>query len=275
LTRLLHVSDPHFGTERPAVVAALTAFAHEMRPDLLVLSGDITQRARRSQFEAARRFVDGLGIAARVVIPGNHDLPLFDLWRRLRAPYENHLRAFGPTLEPEFEDADWLVIGVNTTRPARRKDGEVSAAQVARVAARLARARAGQLRIVVTHQPLLAIRASDEANLLRGQRAAALAWARAGADVVLGGHIHLPYVRPLSAAVPEIERGVWVVQAGTAVSERVRDGVPNSVWLLEPGGAEDGPDAPRACIAGRFDFDAATGRFARVERHALALDRRA
>ncbi|WP_085317328.1 metallophosphoesterase family protein [Derxia lacustris] len=269
MSRLLFLSDPHFGTERAPVVAALIALAQALRPDLLVLAGDITQRARRRQFAAARDFVDALGAAARVVLPGNHDLPLFNLWRRWRAPYANHCAAFGPELEPAFESAELLVLGVNTTRPARHKDGEVSAAQIARVAARLAQARPGQLRIVVTHQPLLAIEESDRANLLHGHRAAAQAWTEAGADLLLGGHVHLPYVRPL--APPGAARAAWVVQAGTAVSARVRAGVPNSVWLL--GWARDG-DGPAACRADRYDFDAATGRFARVERHALALDRR-
>ncbi|WP_051378817.1 metallophosphoesterase family protein [Derxia gummosa] len=269
MSRVLLISDPHFGTERPAVAAALTALAQATRPDLLVLAGDITQRARHGQFAAARAFIDGLGIAARVLLPGNHDLPLLDLWTRWRAPYSRYAAAFGADLEPVHDDARLLVIGVNTTRAARHKDGEVSAAQIERVAARLAAARPGQLRLVVTHQPLLAIRASDEANLLHGHRAAARAWARAGADLLLGGHIHLPYLRPHEEAHQTAGRRMWVVQAGTAVSRRVREGVPNSVWLLRWGGA----DAPAGlCIAERHDHDDAAGGFRRVERHVLAID---
>src|SRR5690606_2397928 len=134
---VLHVSDPHFGTEQAPVVAALERLARELRPGLVLLSGDITQRARRAQFAAARAFADRLGVPALLAVPGNHDIPLFNLAARLFAPYGNYARAFGTELEPQFADDDWLVIGVNTTRAARHKNGEVSVAQIERVAARL------------------------------------------------------------------------------------------------------------------------------------------
>jgi len=86
VTLLLQISDPHFGTEDPGAVEALVPLVHEKRPGLVVLSGDITQRARRGQFEAARRFLDRLPAAALVVIPGNHDIPLFNVFGRLLRP---------------------------------------------------------------------------------------------------------------------------------------------------------------------------------------------
>src|SRR5690606_31580206 len=144
MSRLLHLSDLHFGTEDPEVAAALLQLAREQQPDLCLLSGDITQRARRAQFAAARAFVQQLP-APVLAVPGNHDLPLFNLPLRLLNPYGNYRRAFGPSLEPQLERDDLLLIGVNSTRPARHKDGEVSAAQIERVAARLRQARPGQL----------------------------------------------------------------------------------------------------------------------------------
>ena len=224
---LLQVSDPHFGTERAPVVEALVALAQRERPALVVLSGDITQRARPAQFRAARAFADRLG-APLLAIPGNHDLPLFDLLTRALRPYARYRAAFGDLLEPVFASDAWLVLGVNTTRPARHQNGEVSAAQVERVAARLAAATPGQLRIVVVHQPAAVVREEDAHDRLIGHAAALARWAAAGADVVMGGHIHLPYVLPVAGLV----RPLWVVQAGTAVSARVRAGVPNSVNLL-------------------------------------------
>lgn len=231
---LLQISDTHFGSERPRVVEALVALAQRERPDLVVLSGDITQRARAAEFRAARAFTDRLG-APLVAVPGNHDIPLFDLPARLFHPYARQRAAFGAELEPVHDAAGLLVVCVNTTRPWRHKNGQVSAAQIERVAARLAAAAPGQLRVVVVHQPAAVKRERDAHDLLRGHAPALRRWAQAGADVVMGGHIHLPYVIEQRG----LARPLWVVQAGTAVSSRVRAGVPNSVNLLRWNGARE------------------------------------
>lgn len=260
MTTLLQISDAHFGTERLPVVNALLQLAKEERPDLVVLSGDITQRARRGQFRAAREFTDRLRPAALLAIPGNHDIPLFNLAARMFEPYANYSQAFGENLEPEFETADLLVIGVNTTRPRRHKDGELSARQIDRVAQRLQRAIAPQLRIVVVHQPVLAIRDSDQNNLLHGHERAVPTWAAAGGDIIMGGHIHLPYVRSLSATFRNLPRDIWTVQAGTSVSSRLREGITNSVNLIR----NDGKHLPRQCTVERWDYVDTNQRF---ERH--------
>ena len=247
MTVLLQVSDTHFGTEQVPVVEALVALSAAQRPDLLVLSGDITQRARRAQFRSARAFVDRLGTPL-LAIPGNHDIPVFDLLTRLLRPYARHREAFGDDLEPVHSSSDLLVVGVNTTRWYRHQDGEVSARQIERVAVRLASATAGQLRVVVVHQPVAVPRPGEKHNLLRRSATALRRWAEAGGDLVMGGHIHLPCVIPL----PGLTRPMWAVQAGTAVSWRVRDGQPNSVNLLRWG-----RDAPAGrCVIERWDCGA-------------------
>jgi 3',5'-cyclic AMP phosphodiesterase CpdA len=228
---LLHISDTHFGTEQPRVVEALVRMAVGLTPDVVVLSGDITQRARRAQFVAARRFVDRLP-APTVALPGNHDIPLFNLWARVLDPYGNYARAFGDDLEPEIELDDMLVVTVRTTRRYRHKHGEVSAEQTERVAERLRRSGADRLRVVVTHQPVHVLDTGDDDNLLRGRAAAVAAWSSAGADLVLGGHIHVPFAVPLSQAYPGLPRELWIAQAGTAVSSRVRREAPNSVNVI-------------------------------------------
>ncbi len=272
MTVVLQVSDPHFGTERPEVVAALERFAHALRPDVLLLSGDITQRATEAQFAAARAVVDRLGVPVVLAIPGNHDIPLFNLAARLFSPYAHFSRAFGQRLEPEFENDDLLVLALNTTRWYRHADGEVSAAQVERVARRLEAARPAQTRIVVVHQPVAVTREQDRHNLLHGHAAAVRRWAAAGADIVAGGHIHLPYVLPLRERWPELPRPVWAVQAGTAVSRRVRADAGNSVNLFRTGASanEAHVTATRRCAVERWDHDAAAQRFERVSVHELA-----
>ncbi|WP_449104072.1 metallophosphoesterase family protein [Pseudomonas veronii] len=230
MIRILHISDTHFGTERHAVVEALLRHVREQPTDLLVLSGDITQRAKPGQFTAAKRFVDrvqALGVPRRLVIPGNHDLPLYNLAKRFLCPYRDYSRAFGEDLEPVFENDEVLMIGLNTTNPRRRKDGAVTAAQVAAVVERLRRCDPGKVRVVVAHQPFGSMVASDDRNLQHGAEEALAHWAEAGLDIVMGGHIHLPYVLPLSLQY-RLKRDVWIVQAGTALSSRLRGNAPNS-----------------------------------------------
>jgi 3',5'-cyclic AMP phosphodiesterase CpdA len=268
MTLLLQISDPHFGTEQPPVVDALLRLASTQCPDLVVISGDITQRARRAQFSAARAFVDKFGATPFIVVPGNHDIPLYNLFARAAHPYANYRRVFGNDLEPLFESAALLVIGVNTTRAYRHKDGEVSAQQVERVAHRLERAAPMQLRVVVTHQPVAAARPGSKRNLLHGREHAVQRWAQAGADLILGGHVHLPYVQPLHASEKNLARGMWAVQAGTSLSSRVRGSVPNSVNMID---YDASPSGERRAIITRWDFDRAHASFEPVARHELDL----
>jgi 3',5'-cyclic AMP phosphodiesterase CpdA len=264
---LLQMSDPHFGTVQADVAEALVQLAHEQRPDLLVLSGDITQRARPDQFDAARAFCARLAIPAMLSLPGNHDIPLFNLWQRVFSPYRNYLRAFGPRIETTLRTAAARVIGVNTTRRWRHKNGEVSAAQIERVVAELQQAGPQQLRVVVVHQPVMVLRDEDEHDRLRGWEPAVRAWSAAGADIVMGGHIHLPYVCEMSSQVAGLDRRIWCVQAGTALSTRVRREAPNSVNLFrhEPGQA--------LCWVERWDHSALSGRFELAHSSELLLDR--
>ena len=275
IKKLLHMSDPHFGTVQPAVMEALEALASQQQPDVLVLSGDITQRAKTEQFRLARAFCDRLAIPQMLALPGNHDIPLFNLYQRLFQPYARYLRVFGPSLEPVLQ-TPWLqLVGVKTTRRLRHKNGEISGRQIERAASRLREAQPGQLRVVVVHQPVHVLRAEDEHDRLRGWESAVRAWADAGADIVMGGHIHLPYVCELSSSLHGLGRRLWCVQAGTALSSRVRREAPNSVNLL----CHDDSNGALRCELERWDFraggaTASKGRFELVHVSEILPDRR-
>jgi 3',5'-cyclic AMP phosphodiesterase CpdA len=200
-------------------------------------------------------------------VPGNHDIPLFNLAQRLLRPHARYQRAFGRPLEPELDHPAVLVLAVDTTRWWRHADGEVSPAQVDRVVRRLAQASARQWKLLLLHHPLAVARAQDRHNLLHGHAHAVQRWRAAGADMVLGGHIHLPYVLPLAGPALGTVPGpvLWVVQAGTAISSRVRPEAGNSVNLIRL--ADSGP---RRAVVERWDLDAATQQFTCVAQQALA-----
>lgn len=276
MSRLLHLSDTHFGTELPAVLSALEQLVACVRPDVLVLSGDITQRATAAQFASARDWLARLPVPHRLVIGGNHDIPLFDLAERLRHPYRRLSAAFGAEREPRLDLPDWQVLTLDTTRWWRHRDGTLSRTQIARTADALQAAAPGQIRVVVTHHPLQVTRSGDEVHRPTHHREALSAWAGAGADLLLSGHIHLPAVVPVAVepptappgAEPRPPRRVWSIQAGTAVSRRLREGIPNTVMLLE---ALSGERHGRLCRCETWQCPPEGGAFRRVASQLLAL----
>ena len=204
-----------------------------------------------------------------VALPGNHDIPLYNLFARVVRPYAAYQSAFGQQLESELITPALCLATVNTTRWWRHKNGEVSAEQIERVCEQLSRALPQQLRVVVVHQPVHVLRPQDEHDRLRGWEPAVRAWAAAGADIVMGGHIHLPYVCELSSTVNTLKRRMWCVQAGTAVSSRVRREAPNSVNLLE----FSSDDEAVHCNVERWDYQQSADRFALAHTSVLNLQR--
>ena len=267
MSRLLQISDPHFGTERPEVVAALLRLACALAPDAIVLSGDITQRATPAQFAAAAAFLAELPPVPRLVVPGNHDIPWGFGVRRLAAPYQAFRRGLGIGLEGELQLTDCLLVGINSSRWWRRIEGVYGPAQVARAAQRLRRAGGERLRAIVGHHPLAVPTPAEAHHVAWGNRHALREFAAAGVDLLLSGHIHLPAVFP--CRIEPSVRGVWCVQAGTAVSRRTRAGVPNSVALIryEP------TASARRCVVERWDFDAAPAEFRRVAESSCGIER--
>lgn len=232
--RLAHISDTHFGTEVDAVVDALRAVLAELAPDVILLCGDVTQRARPAEFAAARRFMESLPArTARLSIPGNHDLPLMNLWARFRAPYAGYEEALGPR-EGLWAGEGIALVLLDATHPLRHKDGALDAGHLARRldAGRAACGGDGVL-LVAAHQPLWTAWGDDKGQTLRGRHAAARQLADARADVVFSGHVHVPLLATSAVSDPHLAWRFVLSGAGTAVSHRVRPGAPNSFNLLE------------------------------------------
>ncbi|HEX3645737.1 MAG TPA: metallophosphoesterase family protein [Vicinamibacterales bacterium] len=212
---IVHLSDIHFGRVDPRLVAPLVRTVHEIAPDLVAISGDLTQRARRRQFEQARAFLDQLP-APRLVVPGNHDVPLFNVAARFLNPYAGYRRYIAEDLEPVFEDGEMIAVGLNSARSLPlHGGGRLNETQVARAAARLRAAPPGAMRIVVTHHPF-DLPAGHRLDGLIGRSGMAMPQlAAAGADLFLAGHLHVSHVGHTAQRYHTPGHSALVVQAGT------------------------------------------------------------
>ncbi|MDO5612965.1 MAG: metallophosphoesterase [Paracoccus sp. (in: a-proteobacteria)] len=212
MTRLVLLSDLHFGMHRAALVPALLAQVNDARPDLIVVAGDVTHRGRSAQFEQARRFLDGLA-APLVVVAGNHDVPLYRLLSRLARPYRNWRRYMGGDLSPLRDAGRLRVIGVNSVDPLAWQRGQITTAARERAVAALS---PDLTNIVMLHHPLEQLPQVDK-QLARGAPEALAALQQAGAQIVISGHLHI-----WQAAAFE-GRPLLQIQAGTALCDRPGD----------------------------------------------------
>lgn len=190
--RILHLSDIHFGPKHVAPVSeAIARSVERERPDLVIVSGDLTQRARPEQFREARAFVDRIGAVSPVLaVPGNHDVPLWRVWERLFAPYGAWKRHYGHPIESLFRDEALLVLGVNTAQAFAFKGGRVRSRRVGEIERELATAAPGQFRIVVAHHHLVRPPGVEAAEHASWGAAAAARRLAPGIDLVLSGHLH-------------------------------------------------------------------------------------
>ena len=238
MSTIAHLSDVHFGRHDDEVVAAVEAFLSERRPALVVISGDFTQRARVEQYRLAAAFVDRIeaGGLPVLAVPGNHDVPLYDVVRRFARPLERYKRFIDDDLCPYWENEDLAVLGLNTARSLTIKDGSVSREQIERIRDAFTDVPEPKTRILVTHHPLFAMPLEEEEGVLtkvanRSTDALAAA-ADAGVDILLAGHFHRAYSISAQEMV-DTAGPALVVQAGTATSTRVRGGEQQSFNWME------------------------------------------
>ena len=238
---IIHLSDLHFGAHDPKLVEAVEQRIDEAKPDLVVISGDFTQRARTEQFEQACQFLDRLKAAGHEVlgVPGNHDVPLYDVLRRFLSPLTRYRRYIDETLCPFHELSGAAVLGINTARSLTFKDGRINEEQVAYIRDTFARTRPDTMRILVTHHPMFALPVGDGPELGKAigrQELALSAVADAGVDLLLAGHNHRASAHHAKDLVTDAGQAL-VIQAGTATSTRLRD-EEQSFNLIEIGEGE-------------------------------------
>jgi 3',5'-cyclic AMP phosphodiesterase CpdA len=225
MTRIVHLSDLHFGAHDERLVDGVAEQVDQLKPDLVVISGDFTQRARTEQFRDACEFLEGLCDRGHEVlgVPGNHDVPLYDVLRRFLSPLARYRRFIDDTLCPFVELPGVAVLGINTARSLTFKDGRINTDQVDFIRETFARTPSEAFRVLVTHHPLFALPVGGEVERAIGRQELALdAVEESGVDMVLAGHAHHASSHDAGDLVTRAG-GVLVVQAGTATSTRVRE----------------------------------------------------
>jgi 3',5'-cyclic AMP phosphodiesterase CpdA len=228
--RLAHVTDLHFGAEDPAVVAGLRADLVAQDVDRVLVSGDLTMRARTGQFRAARDLLDAIG-RPWLSVPGNHDIPLDRVLSRAVRPLAGYRRFVHAQPEPVLRSDGLQVVGLSTPRPSRWKGGRIDAAQVARIGT--AFAGPARLKVLMLHHPVFRSVQRPDETIVAGAGPALRAAARAGVDLVLCGHDHVQAQVDLSVAWPGLRRRMIGVMSGTACSRRIRAGESQSYTVLE------------------------------------------
>jgi 3',5'-cyclic AMP phosphodiesterase CpdA len=227
MARLIHLSDLHFGAHDDRLIETVEQRVKEYAPDLVVISGDLTQRARTEQFQDACRFLERLREAGHDVlaVPGNHDVPLYDVLRRFLSPLTRYMRYIDATLCPLQEIPGATVLGINTARSLTFKDGRISHEQMDFIRETFERTDPKALRILVTHHPLFALPVGETGELQRAAGRSELALdaiGEAGVDLLLAGHNHHASTHSARDLVTRAGPAL-VVQAGTATSTRLRD----------------------------------------------------
>ena len=227
MPRLIHLSDLHFGAHDPVIVAAVEREVDKAAADLVIISGDFTQRARTEQFQEACAFLERLRDAGHEVlaVPGNHDVPLYDVLRRFLSPLTRYRRFVDDTLCPFHQLPGAAVLGINTARSLTIKDGRINREQIDHIRDIFSKVPAGHARILVTHHPLFALPVNDGGELgeaIGRQELALDAVNEIGVDLLLAGHNHRASTYHARDLVTRAG-GALVVQAGTATSVRTRE----------------------------------------------------
>jgi 3',5'-cyclic AMP phosphodiesterase CpdA len=221
---IFHISDVHFGPPHlPRVAQGVLEFVDRHGPDLVVLSGDLTQRARPEQFRAAREFVDRIPVPT-LVVPGNHDVPLYRVCERVFDPFGAYRRHFSPDLEPVYRDPELLVVGINTAFNWTWKDGRIPLSRLLAVGEIFAAVPETVLKVVVAHHHLIPPPNFGTQTVLGNAYEAIDLFSSVGVDLILSGHLHQAYIGNSEEFYPKGRPPVVILHSGTTTSNRGRAG---------------------------------------------------
>ena len=224
MRQICHISDVHFGPPHLEQLSeGVLELVAERRPDLVVLSGDLTQRAKLHQFRQARRFVDRIE-APTLVVPGNHDVPLYRVWERFIRPFWTYSKGFAADLEPVFEDEELLIIGINTAHAWTFKNGRITPQRIVEVGRLLQSAGVSRFKVIVAHHHLIQPPWFDRQPVLTNAWEAMDVFTSHGVDLILSGHLHQSFIGNSEEFYPLGRPPVVILHSGTTTSNRGRAG---------------------------------------------------
>jgi 3',5'-cyclic AMP phosphodiesterase CpdA len=224
MRRIAHISDLHFGRNDPNATKALLDDITALQPHLVAVSGDLTQRAHHHEFAAARGFLDSIA-APIIAVPGNHDVPLYNVARRAFTPLRRFRHYITTERHPFFADDEIAVLGINTARSATLSNGRISHDQMAAIGSIFGQVPSARFRILITHHPLMPPPDTPQRDIVGRADPALRAIAAAGIELLLAGHYHRAFTGDIASYHLTAERSILVCQAGTAISTRRRDEV--------------------------------------------------
>lgn len=218
---IAHISDLHFGSIREDAEEALLNDLKAMKPSLIAVSGDLTQRALRRQFKRAREYLERLP-SPFIVVPGNHDIPLFDVTRRFLLPLYRYKNYISTHLNPLYVDNEIAVLGVNTARSMKLENGKITKRQLEQAERIFAGLHRPLFKIIVTHHSFLMPPGAEYSKYRKpvgGAGEALQSFGRSGVEMILSGHFHRSYSHDVRESFPDVRKSIVNVQAGAAIAK--------------------------------------------------------
>jgi 3',5'-cyclic AMP phosphodiesterase CpdA len=222
MKKIIHISDLHFGTEEKNIADGLLRDINQLSPDLVIVSGDLTQRARINQFKAAKEYLDKIAYK-KIIVPGNHDIPLFDIFNRFFLPLNRYKKFITKNMSPLYKDDEIVVMGINSARSLTWKNGRISIEQIREIEKKLCTIKDSIFKIIVTHHPFIPPPGDPGIDLVGRSAKALVVIDECKVDLLLAGHIHHGYSGDVRPFYPKSKRSIVSVQAGTAISNRIRE----------------------------------------------------
>jgi len=228
---IVHLSDLHFGRVYEPLLQPLIEVIKTIKPDVIAISGDLTMRAKDDEFKKAKLFLDSLPFP-QVIVPGNHDIPLYDIYSRFFSALTRYRKNISEDLAPVYKDETMVMYGLNTARSLAFKRGRVDLEQVGKICAEFDKLPPEVLKIVVSHHPFDLPITFSASNLIRKHAKAMDMLIKAKTDIFLAGHTHTSLIAHISDHCKVLGYSSLMIQAGTATSIRTR-GEHNTFNILQ------------------------------------------